>query len=224
MERFQLIKRSSFFRSIGLLRGVLFLDFVSFILLLPILRLFSPVPSRQLLDQVAKPSDLGLELLILALIVVDFHLVALLVGEVNALLVISVDGQGSEVAEVELDDVVVRPSDYFEIVDGDSFFAVDQGIRFPCPFAHFLHFEEGVFGDEERLEVKQSDQFFIILVVLGDLQLHRFGPFFDNEVVLLPEFKNVGRPFALVETAHHAVRKQISERALELETLSDIDE
>lgn len=51
---------------------------------------------------------------------------ALLVGEVNALLVISVDGQGSEVAEVELDDVVVRPSDYFEIVDGDSFFAVDQ--------------------------------------------------------------------------------------------------
>jgi hypothetical protein len=126
LERFQLIKRSSFFRSIGLLRGVLFLDFVSFILLLPILRLFSPVPSRQLLDQVAEPSDLGLELLILALIVVDFHLVALLVGEVNALLVISVDGQGSEVAEVELDDVVVRPSDYFEIVDGDSFFAVDQ--------------------------------------------------------------------------------------------------
>ena len=79
-----------------------FLDLFVFVLL-----------RRQFLNEVAEPPDLHLDFAALALVVVDFSQIPSPVHIVDPSLVISVDSQRAEVAEVQLDDVVVESGHYF---------------------------------------------------------------------------------------------------------------
>jgi hypothetical protein len=80
---------------------------------------------RKLLDQIAKPSDFGLELGLLTLVVIHFQNFASFRYQVNPSLVFPIDGQRSQILEMELDNVVSHPCNYFQIIDGDGLLHVD---------------------------------------------------------------------------------------------------
>ena len=131
----------------------------------------------------------------------------LAVDIVDAFLIVSVDREGGEVAEVQLDDVVAGTSHDFLVIDSDCFLEINYWFRFPRSFPHFLHFEERILGDEEGFEVEESHQIFILFVIFGNLIFGRFGPLLNDVVILLSKLKYEVGLLCFVETAHHPARQ-----------------
>ena len=158
------------------------------------------------------------------MVVVDLKELSAFGDEENAFFVLSVDGQGGQVAEVQLHDVVAQPGDYLQVVDGDCFFEEGEGLVVGGAFAHFFEFEEGVLLNEEGLEVEQPHEVGVVFVVLGHLVFLYLAALLQHVVVLLSELKNEVGVAVLVEAAHYSVRQQEAEGVLELEALADEDE
>jgi len=110
------------------------------------------------LNQITEPSNFGFEFGIFAFVIVDLNELSFLIHEIDALVILAIQRQRSQISEVELDDIIAESSHDFPFSHSYGSFQEDDGLGVSCAFPHFVHLEEGVFGDEKCFEMEKKSQ------------------------------------------------------------------
>lgn len=157
--------------------------------------------------KIAEPSYFGFEFDIFALIVVDFNLISFLIDKIDAFFILAIDRKGGQITKMKLDNVITHPCDNFKVINCNRLFQIYQRVDLSCPFSHLLQLEEGVFCDEERFEVEQSHEIFIVFIALGNLLLDRFATLLYYVVILLSKLKDKICLLGFVVTTNYSRRQ-----------------